>query len=126
MLLLTPRWKTDHEVMADIVVQYTELLRTSSYDLWVRLRELLKIQGIDPNGTVMVELFQGGPDHEDGQLISAQGRVYSFTLFYDQAVEDGALSAELRNWTDITESWRLGLLAARTAEAFAWQSRGIG
>ncbi|MFI2352058.1 hypothetical protein ACH492_34725 [Streptomyces sp. NPDC019443] len=127
MLLPTTDWKTDHEVMvSSIVVQYTELLRTSSYDLWIRLRELLKVQGLDPNETVMVELLQGGPDHEDGQVVSDQGRVYTFRLFYDQAAEHGALSAELRNWTDITESWRSGLLATRTAEAFTWKSCGTG
>ncbi|MCX4649524.1 hypothetical protein [Streptomyces sp. NBC_01446] len=110
-------------VVSSIVVQYTDLLRTSDYDLWSRLRELLKGQGLDPDGAIVVDLFQEGPDHEDGQVISEDGRVYRFTLFYDQAAEHVALSAYLHDWTDITDSWRTGSLAIRTADAFAWMSR---
>ncbi|MGQ4415906.1 hypothetical protein ACN6LA_001200 [Streptomyces sp. SAS_269] len=51
---------------ASIVVQYTDLLRTSDYDLWSRLRELLKGQGLDPDRTIVVDLLREGPDHEDG------------------------------------------------------------
>jgi len=111
-------------MVSSIVVQYTELLRTSSYDLWVRLRELLKAQGLDPDETVVVDLLQGGLDHEDGQVISREGRVYRFTIFYDQTVEDGARSATLEHWTDITDSWQSGTLAIRTADAFTWKSQG--
>ncbi|WP_225824613.1 hypothetical protein [Streptomyces naphthomycinicus] len=109
-------------MVSSIVVQYTDLLRTSDYDLWSRLRELLKGQGLDPCRTVVVDLLQGGPDHEDGQVIAEDGRVYRFTLFYDQAAEHGARSAYLHRWTDITDSWRVGSLATRTADAFAWMS----
>ncbi|MFC4608458.1 hypothetical protein ACFO9E_11605 [Streptomyces maoxianensis] len=109
-------------MVSSIVVQYTDLLRVSTYDLWIRLRELLRSQGLDPDRTIVVDLLQEGPDHEDGQVISDDGRVYRFTLFYDQAAEHGARSAYLHNWTDITESWRTGSLATRTADAFAWKS----
>ncbi|MFD0032367.1 hypothetical protein ACWGDS_43840 [Streptomyces sp. NPDC055059] len=110
-------------MVSSIVVQYTDLLRTSDYDLWSRLRELLKGQGLDPDGTIVVDLFQEGPDHGDGQVISEDGRVCRFTLFYDQAAEHVALSAYLHDWTGITDSWRTGSLAIRTADAFAWMSR---
>lgn len=86
------------------------------------MRELLKGQGLDPDRTVVVDLLQGGPDHEDGQVIAEDGRVYRFTLFYDQAAEHGARGAYLHRWTDITDSWRIGSLATRTADAFAWMS----
>ncbi|MDQ1009501.1 hypothetical protein QFZ82_003986 [Streptomyces sp. V4I23] len=116
-------FRTDHGVMvSSIVVQYTDLLRTSDYDLWSRLRELLRAQGLDPDRTIVVDLLQEGPDHEDGQVISEEGRVYRFTLSYDQAAEHGARSARLDRWTDITDSWRRGSLATRTADAFAWMS----
>ncbi|MFF3122629.1 hypothetical protein ACFVRD_09705 [Streptomyces sp. NPDC057908] len=111
-------------MVSSIVVQYTELLRTSSYDLWVRLREFLRAQGLDLDGTVVVDLLQGGPDHEDGQVISYEGRVYRFTIFYDQAAERGARSATLEHWTDITDSWQNRVLAIRTADAFTWKSQG--
>lgn len=48
---------------------------------------------------------------------------YRFSLSYDRAAEDGALSACLRNWTDITESWETGSLATRTADAFVWMGK---
>ncbi|MFF3493501.1 hypothetical protein ACFYWS_19330 [Streptomyces sp. NPDC002795] len=109
-------------MVSSIVVQYTDLLRTSDYDLWSRLRVLLKDQGLDPDRTIVVDLLQEGPDHEDGQVISADHRVYRFTLFYDQAAEHGARSAYIKGWTDITDSWQIGSLATRTADAFAWMS----
>ncbi|MFI7318058.1 hypothetical protein [Streptomyces venezuelae] len=111
-------------MVSSIVVQYTDLLRTSDYDLWVRLRELLAGQGLDPRRTVVVELLQEGPDHEDGQVISEDGRVYRFTLYYDQADEHGAASARLGGWADITASWREGSLGVRTEGAFAWMASG--
>ncbi|MGW7050579.1 hypothetical protein [Streptomyces sp. NPDC054887] len=110
-------------MVSSIVVQYTALLRTSDYDLWTRLRELLEERGLDPGRTVVVELVQEGPDHEDGRVVSADGRVYGFSLFYDQAAEHGARSARLHNWSDITATWRTGTLATRTADAFLWMSR---
>ncbi|MEW2388722.1 hypothetical protein AB0933_10230 [Streptomyces venezuelae] len=109
-------------MVSSIVTQYTDLLRTSDYDLWVRLRELLRGQGLDPQRTVVVELLQEGPDHEDGRVVSADGRVYQFTLYYDQADEHGASRARLGRWADITDSWRDGSLGPRTADAFAWMS----
>ncbi|GGW73374.1 hypothetical protein [Streptomyces xantholiticus] len=110
-------------MVSSIVVQYTDLLRTSDYDLWSRLRELLKGQGLDPDRTIVVDLLQEGPDHEDGQVISDDGKVYRFSLFYDQAAEHGARSAYLHGWTEITDSWRTGSLATRTADAFAWKAQ---
>ncbi|MGW0828355.1 hypothetical protein [Streptomyces sp. NPDC002845] len=109
-------------MVSRIVVQYTELLRSSSFDLWVRLREILTEQGLDPARTTVVDLLQEGPDHEDGQIISDDDRVYRFRLFYDQAAEHGARNARLSDWTDITGSWENGSLATRTAGAFAWKS----
>jgi stress response protein SCP2 len=55
-------------MVSSIVVQYTDLLRTSDYDLWSRLRVLLKDQRLDPDRTIVVELLQEGPDHEDEQV----------------------------------------------------------
>ncbi|WP_409058404.1 hypothetical protein [Streptomyces sp. SYP-A7185] len=110
-------------MVSSIVVQYTDLLRTSEYDLWRRLRELLTGQGLDPDRTVVVDLLQEGPDHEEGQVISADGRVFAFSLHYDQAAENGAESAVLRGWTDVTDHWRTGSRAGLTAGAFAWMAQ---
>ncbi|WP_129308342.1 hypothetical protein [Streptomyces sp. L2] len=113
-------------MVSSIVVQYTDLLRAGDDDPWSRLRELLKGQGLDPDRTIVVDLLQEGPDHEDGQVISEDGRVYKFTVFYDQAAEHGARSACLHGWTDITDSWQTRSLATRTADAFAWMSSPTG
>ncbi|WP_371645695.1 hypothetical protein [Streptomyces mirabilis] len=110
-------------MVSSIVVQCTDLLRTSEYDLWERLREVLRGQGLDPDRTVVIDLLPEGPDHEDGQVISDDGRVFKFSLFYDRASEDGARSASLHGWTDITDRWRTGSRATLTAGAFAWKAQ---
>lgn len=110
-------------MVSSIVVQYTELLRVGEHDLWSRLRELLEGQGLDPDRTVVVDLLSGGPDHEDGQVISADGRVFKFSLFYDQDLEDGAKNAVLYGWSDITDRWRTGSRAGLTSGAFAWMAQ---
>lgn len=110
-------------MVSSIVVQYTELLQAGEYDLWGRLRELLEGQGLDPDRTVVVDLLAGGPDHEDGQVISADGRVFKFSLFYDRELEDGAQNAVLHGWTDITDRWQTGSRAKLTEGAFAWMAQ---
>ncbi|WP_030277074.1 hypothetical protein [Streptomyces sp. NRRL B-24484] len=108
---------------SSIFVQYTKLPRTSPIDLWARLRELLRAQGLDPDVTIVVDLLQESLSHEEDQVISDEGSVYRFNLVYDQLAEDGARSAYLHKWTDITESWQTSALARRTADAFTWKSR---
>ncbi|WUD70701.1 hypothetical protein OG937_02895 [Streptomyces sp. NBC_00510] len=63
--------------------------------------------------------MQQGPDHEDGEVISDDGKVYRSTLFYDREAAHGARTASLRNWTDVTDSRQIGFLGNRTAGALA-------
>ncbi|MFF4344350.1 hypothetical protein ACFY00_31055 [Kitasatospora sp. NPDC001540] len=109
-------------MVSDIVVQYTRLLRTSDIDLWVRSRELLRERGLDPAETVVVDLLQESLHHEEGQIISAEGRVHRFHLYYDQQAEDGAAHARIGKWTDATDDWHDDSLTRRTADAFAWKA----
>ncbi len=67
-------------------------------------------QGVDPMQAVVVDLLEGGPDHEDGQLMSGEGRIYRFSLFYDWRPEARCRGAYFHNWTDITETWQSGPL----------------
>ncbi|MEY9892107.1 hypothetical protein ABIA31_005782 [Catenulispora sp. MAP5-51] len=101
-------------------VEYTHLLRTSSFDLWQRLRVLLGEQGLDPATTVVVDLFPDGGDREFGQVISEDGRVYRFDLCYDRGRPQSVRNAALERWTDITESWQTEPLRNQTADAFTW------
>ncbi|MFJ6784406.1 hypothetical protein [Streptomyces yangpuensis] len=99
---------------------YTHLLRTSSFDLWVRLRNLLRERGLDPASTVLVNLFPDGGDHEFGRAIAEDGRVYRFDLFYDRDSPQGARKATIRSWTDITDTWQAEPLHDEIAQAFIW------
>ncbi|MBR7835562.1 hypothetical protein KDL01_19960 [Actinospica durhamensis] len=101
-------------------IQYTHLLRESPLDLWRRLRELLAGQGLDPDATVVVDLFPDGADQEYGQVLTDEGRVYRFDLRYDREHPRSVRSATLERWTDITESWQTEPLGSRTAEALIW------
>ncbi|RKT08410.1 hypothetical protein BX286_6506 [Streptomyces sp. 3211.6] len=102
-------------------VQYTHLLRTSSLDLWKRLRRLLENQGLDPATTVLVNLFRDGGDHESGQCIDGDGRVYCFDVAYDLDTPKSAGKAVLRHWTDITDTWQRDPLHDEIADAFIWR-----
>lgn len=106
-------------------VLYTDLLRSSSFDLWQRLRELLEEQGLEPAATVVVDLFPDDSDREFGQIITDEGRVYRFDLCYNRADPHGARTATLQSWTDITESWQTEPLRNRTADAFIWAPPSI-
>ncbi|MBR7837427.1 hypothetical protein KDL01_29375 [Actinospica durhamensis] len=101
-------------------VAYTGLLRTSSFDLWRRWRELLDGQGLDPANTVVVDLFPDGPDREFGEVITGERRVYRFDLCYDRGRPHSVRQAALDHWTDITEYWQTEPLRMRTADAFIW------
>ncbi|MFC7797200.1 hypothetical protein [Streptomyces cinereoruber] len=102
-------------------VQNTDLLHTSAFGLWRRLRSLLEDQGLDPATTVLVNLFPDGGDHEFGQCIDEDGRVYSFDLVYDRESSTAENRAVLRNWTDVTDTWQHRSFADEIADAFIWR-----
>ena len=102
-------------------VQNTHLLRVSAFGLWRRLRSLLEDQGLDPATTVLVNLFPDGRDHEFGQCIDEDGRVYSFDLVYDRERPKAEARAVLRNWTDVTDTWQHHSFADEVASAFIWR-----
>ncbi|MGK5737338.1 hypothetical protein [Micromonospora sp. URMC 103] len=105
----------------NVYERYTQLMRTSSLDLWRRLRVLLAEQGIDPHDSVLVNLFPDGGNDEFGQIISQEDQVYCFSLAYDREQKDGAEHAVIRNWTEITDGWQRRSLAIETADAFIWR-----
>lgn len=102
-------------------VQNTDLLLTSPFDLWRRLRSLLEDQGLDPATTVLVNLFPDGGGHEFGQCIDEDGRVYSFDLVYNREIPKAENRAVLRNWTDVTDTWQRRSFADEIANAFIWR-----
>ena len=100
--------------------QYTQLLRTSRLSLWVRLRRQLKSQGVNPSTAVLVNLFPDGGDHEYGWVISDEGSVFSFDLYYNRASRHGPSSAEIRHWKDITDNWLNQPFSDETKDALIW------
>ncbi|MFE8940935.1 hypothetical protein ACFYNX_26055 [Streptomyces sp. NPDC007872] len=70
---------------------------------------------------MLVNLFPDGGDHEFGQCMDEDGRVYSFDLVYDRQMPKAEGRAVLRNWTDVTDTWQHRSLADETANAFIWR-----
>lgn len=70
---------------------------------------------------MLVNLFPDGGDHEFGQCIDEDGRVYSFDLVYDRETPNAAGKAVLRNWTDITDTWQHRSFPGEIANAFIWR-----
>src|SRR5687768_6039119 len=56
----------------------TEALRSSDEQKWKAVREFLRGEGIDPNGTVIADLFGDDVNQEFVVLVSRDGRVFTF------------------------------------------------
>ncbi|MFE6063357.1 hypothetical protein [Streptomyces sp. NPDC056431] len=70
---------------------------------------------------MLVNLFPDGGDHEFGQCVDEDDRVYSFDLVYDRETPKAAGRAVLRNWTDITDAWQQRSFPDAIANAFIWR-----
>jgi hypothetical protein len=100
----------DYQSLGDIALRYrdqtelhTELLKESRDPLYVRYRELLSARGIDPSTAVLAESFPDDVRLEFGIVVTADRRVYLFSLEYrDKPVEEGTFM----EWEDLTNTWQ--------------------
>ncbi|MEV7524394.1 hypothetical protein [Streptomyces sp. NPDC091371] len=99
----------------------TQLMRTSPYNLWVRLRSLLAERGLIVSTTVLVYLFPDGAHTEAGVVLSDGGHVYEFVIDYNRMGVGSELNAVIAQWHDITSHWQAHPFSAEIADAFIWR-----
>ncbi len=93
----------------------TALLRESRDPLYVRYRELLSHRGIDPSTAVLAESFPDDFRLEFGIVVTADRRVYLFSLEYrDKPIEEGTFM----EWEDLTNTWQSSNYSNPIARAF--------
>lgn len=101
--------------------QLTGALRNSTHPLDVRLREVLAEKGIDPQQCVVANMMQEDPCVESGFLVSDDGRVYEFELYYrDRPLQ----AATLRVWRDVTHTYQTRAFGPAIAVALTMLQRG--
>jgi hypothetical protein len=78
------------------------LLHKSSDPMWVRIRSLLAEKGIDPQSSLLVEIFPDDYQLFFGLIISPDDLVYQFDYNYrDTTIGNGVFS----RWADITDNY---------------------
>lgn len=99
----------------------TELMRTSTDPLFVRLRQLLGERGIDVHSDVLADLFPDDVTQEFGVLVTRDHRVFTFIVHLGLRgdLRTQAATAVLADWTDITGQWRSTPYAPSVRDAFA-------
>jgi hypothetical protein len=81
---------------------------------WVRLRELLRERGINPDEAVMAQSFPDDARLEFGIVVTPEGRVVEFDFDYLRVTEgEGSFTA----WTDVSDRWEGGPWAQEIATA---------
>jgi hypothetical protein len=85
----------------------TALLRSSDMGFWIRLRQLLAEKGIDPEVSVLAQIFQDDMYQEFGIILLPERKVFEFVVQYEpgDAEHEGA-GTYIREWDETTESWQ--------------------
>lgn len=103
-----------------IAAEYTPLLRSSSEPRWVRLRQRLEEEGVDPNDAAIGALFPDDVGLEFGVVCDVGGRCFAFDFdFLRDPQGDPIVSradAFLRSWRPL-EGRDLEFTYARAAAA---------
>ncbi|HET9775139.1 MAG TPA: hypothetical protein VFP77_01080 [Gemmatimonadaceae bacterium] len=90
--------------MRDRIADLTGSLRGSDEKLFPRLRQMLSERGIDPETSVLVEMFSDEREFEYGIVVTERRDVYQFGLDCMGRAPD---AAELIEWVDWTKTYHL-------------------
>lgn len=103
--------------MRDRIAELTGLLRRSDEKLFPRLRQVLSQRGIDPETSVLVEMFSDARQFEYGIVVTARRGVYQFGLDCMGRAPD---AAELIEWIDWTNTYQLAAFRAHVDAALEY------
>jgi hypothetical protein len=103
--------------MRDRIAELTGALRGSDEKLFPRLRQLLSQRGVNPDTTVLVEMFSDEREFEYGIVVTARGGVYQFGLDCMGRTPD---AVELIEWIDWTSTYRLAAFRSHVDAALEY------
>jgi hypothetical protein len=103
--------------MRDRIAELTGSLRRSEEKLFPRLRQLLAERGVNPDTTVLVEMFSDEREFEYGIVVTAGRAVYQFGLDCMGRTPD---TAELIEWVDWTNTYQLAAFRAHVDAALEY------
>jgi hypothetical protein len=104
----------------------TRLMRSGEHPLWVRLRELLRERGIDPDNAILAESVEDGEDLEYGVVVTKDRQVFEFELDFSEAPME---QSQFSVWRDVTHSLDAAHLTRRAElalEILAHQAKHSG
>jgi len=99
----------------EYVKECTRLLRHEADPYWNRVRECLRLRGVDPATTILATSFPDDSSFDCGVLVTADGEVIEFGFDYlNVDMANGAIT----EWTTVTDRWRDRPARADVAKAF--------
>jgi len=103
--------------MRQRIAELTGSLRRSDENLFPRLRHVLSQRGVDPETSVLVEMFSDEREFEYGIVVTARRDVYQFGL---DCMGRGPDAAELIEWVDWTTTYQLAAFRAHVDAALEY------
>jgi hypothetical protein len=103
--------------MRQRIAELTGFLRGSDEKFFPRLRQVLSERGIDPDTSVLVEMFSDDREFEYGIVVTGRGDVYQFGLDCMGRAPD---AAELIEWVDWTTTYQLAAFRAHVDAALEY------
>lgn len=89
--------------MEDLEIrENTRLLQESDEPLWVRLRDLIREKGINPQQVILAYSYPEDLHFEFGVVVTPEARVFQYGFDYlHQSISDGVFS----EWEELTDRY---------------------
>lgn len=85
-----------------MIHELTGLFRASTEPFWIRLREVVRERGIDPDTSLLADSFEDDVNFEFGILVTRDRHVIQYGFqYFDPSFRDGKLT----EWNDLAELW---------------------
>jgi hypothetical protein len=105
---------TQRSTWSSRVVQDTRFLQTDDSPLYRRIRELLRLKGIDVDRSLAAVLGPEDQACESGIVVTPEKQVYEFELSYRNVPVE---AAEFSTWRDLTDTYHTRARRDRIAAA---------
>jgi hypothetical protein len=84
------------------IQSYTGLFRGGTEPLWIRLREVVRERGVDPDTSLLARSHEDDENFEFGIIVTGDRHVIQYGLRYS---DPSGIDGKLTEWNDLTERW---------------------